>query len=85
LATVFILTVLPIVEWFSSVRVFSDVISTWAGDSSVGVGGVVDTGLIVVEVDSFDSVFTIRTWAIVSDGLDRVPEVVVTFFSGPTE
>jgi len=85
LATVFVLAVLPIVEWFPSIRVFSDVISTWAGDSSVGVGGVVGTGDIVGEVDSFDSVFAVWTWAIVGDGLDRVPEVVVTFFSGPTE
>lgn len=85
LATVFILTVLPIVEWLSSVGVLSDVISTWASLGTVGVGSVVDTCLVVVKVDSFDSVLAVRAWTVVSNGFDGEPQVVVAFFSGPTE
>lgn len=85
LATVLVLAVFPIVEWFSSIGVLSGVISTWASHGTVGVGSVISTLNIIVEVDSFDSVLAGWTWTVVSNGLDRVPQVVVAFFGGPTE
>jgi hypothetical protein len=79
-ATVLVLARFPIVEWLSSVRVFSGIVGTWTGDGSVRVAGVVCTGDIVVEVDSLDSGLLP-----VLNGLDVVPQVIGTLFSGPTE
>jgi hypothetical protein len=84
-ATVLVLAVLPIVEWFSSVRVFGGVVSTWASIHTVRVAGVICASYIVVEVNSFNSVFTVWTWTVVSNGLDIVPFIVGTFFGGPSE
>jgi len=84
-ATVLVLAVFPIVEWFSTVGVFGGIISTWASFGSVRVTGVIDTGNISVKVNGFNSVFTVWTWAVVSNGLDIVPFVVVAFFGGPSE
>jgi hypothetical protein len=72
LATVLILAVLPIVEWLSSVRVFSDIISTWASNGTIGVRSEINTGHVGV-CDSFNSVFTVCTWTIVSDSFDVEP------------
>jgi len=83
--TVLVLAVFPIVEWFSSVGVFGGIVSTWASLGSVGVAGIVNTGNISIEVNSFDSVFTVWTWTVVGNGLDVVPFVVVAFFGGPSE
>jgi len=84
-ATVLVLARFPIVEWLSSVRVFSDIVGTWTRDGSVVVVGVVDTGGIGVEVDSLDSGLARGTWTVVLNGLDVVPQVIGTLFSGPTE
>lgn len=85
MATVLVLAVFPIVEWLSSIGVLSDVISTWTSLGTVGVGSVISTLYIIVKVDSFDSVLAVWTWTVVSNGLDRVPQVVVAFLGGPTE
>jgi len=84
-ATVLVLAVFPIVEWFSTVGVFSGIISTWASFGSVSVAGVVNTLNIIVKVNGFNSVFTVWTWTVVGNGLDVVPFVIVTFFGGPSE
>lgn len=84
-ATVLVLARFPIVEWLSAIWIFSDIVGTWTGDGSVGVGGVVDTGGILAEVDSLDSGLARVTWTVVLNGLDVEPQVIGTLFSGPTE
>jgi len=84
-ATVLVLAVFPIVEWFSTARVFGGIISTWASFSSVLITGIVNTGNIIVKVDGFNSVFTVCTWTVVGNGLDVEPFVIVTFLGGPSE
>jgi len=84
-ATVLVLAVFPIVEWFSTVGVLGGIVSTWASFGSVKVAGIVLTGNIIVKVDGFNSVFTVGTWTVVGNGLDVVPFVIVTFFGGPSE
>jgi len=84
LATVLILAVLPIVEWFSSVRVVNRIVSTWASGGSVGVGGVVGTGNISGN-NWLDSVLAGWAWAVVSNGFDVVPQTVVAFLSSPSK
>jgi len=84
-ATVLVLAVFPIVEWFSAVGVFGGIVSTWASNSSVRVAGIVNTGNVDIKVNGFNSVFAVWTWAVVSNGLDIVPFVVVAFFGGPSE
>jgi len=83
--TVLVLAVFPIVEWFSTVRVFGGIVSTWASDGSVRVAGIINTGDVGVKVNGFDSVFAVWTWTVVSNGLDVEPFVVVAFFGGPSE
>lgn len=84
-ATVLVLAVFPIVEWFSTVRVLGGIISTWASLGSVRVAGILNAGCVGVKVNGFDSVFAAWTWAVVSNSLDVEPFVVVAFFGGPSE
>jgi len=84
-ATVLVLAVFPIVEWFSAVGVFGGIVSTWASNSSVRVAGIVNTGNVDIKVNGFNSIFAVWTWTVVSNGLDVEPFVVVAFFGGPSE